>query len=139
MVRRPVTAFFAKKSAQIKQVGNYTNTEGFSLSNTMKGFNAPHSSYNVDEQTQQAQSYGTGFYLSARNNKTQKSINVVSDPEGLEALNAIDEFENKNSKKPNRYPKASLETHLNLNDTMQKKINQRAELTQNKMQQNFMK
>ena len=70
---------------------------------------------------------------------SKKKGNVISDPEGVAALNAIDEFENKNQKKPNRYPKASLENHLNLQDTMSKKIKQRTELTQNKMEQNLMK
>ena len=33
----------------------------------------------------------------------------TQDPEGVEALNAIDEFEAKHSKKANRYPKNQLE------------------------------
>lgn len=128
MVKRPVTAFFAKKNAQIRQGNLAANTDAFSMTNTLKGFNGPRSSYNVD-QTQRDQSYATGFYLSARNHNAQKSVNTINDPEGIDALNAIDEFENRNAKKPNRYPKASFEKHLNLNDTMRKKIKERNELT----------
>jgi len=61
------------------------------------------------------------------------------DPEGVEALNAIDEFESKCEKKPNRYPKASLETHLKLDNTMQAKIETRISITQGKMLDNMAK
>ena len=63
--------------------------------------------------------------MSARTNVADS----VTDPEGIEALNAIDEFENRCAKKPNRYPKASLETHLNLNETMKDKISKRTQFT----------
>ena len=111
----------------------------FSLTNTLKGgSNGPRSSYNVDQtitSQRDNQSYGgtgtAGFYLSARNytGNAQKSVNKIVDPEGIDALNAIEEFENRNAKKPNRYPKASFEKHLNLDDTMRKKIKERNELT----------
>ena len=43
-----------------------------------------------------------------------KSV-FVADPEGIEALNDIDSFENqKLVLKPNRYPKTNLEAHQNL-------------------------
>ena len=99
------------------------------MTNTLNGFNGPRSSYNVDQTQQPDPSYATGFYLSARNHNAQKSVNVINDPEGIDALNAIDEFENRHAKKPNRYPKANFEKHLNLNDTMRKKIKERNELT----------
>ena len=45
------------------------------------------------------QSNATGFYMSARNGPgpytTVESATVVTDPEGVAALNAIDEFESR--------------------------------------------
>ena len=54
----------------------------------------------------------------------------VTDPEGMEALNDIDSFEERQEKKPNRYPKANFETHMKLDSTMREKIKQRAQITQ---------
>ena len=54
----------------------------------------------------------------------------VSDPEGRTALREIDQFEKKQvQKKPNRYPKASLEQHLSLDETMSKRIKMRAQIS----------
>ena len=54
---------------------------------------------------------------------------TISDPEGVNALSDINAFEKRCAKKPNRYPKSSLEAHFQLEETMKKKIRLRAELT----------
>ena len=54
---------------------------------------------------------------------------TVTDPEGIEALNEIDKFEDRCLKKPNRYPKASLDTENKLDTTMKTKIQLRAQIT----------
>ena len=66
VVKRPVTAFFAKKNAQINSAAGTATDTAYSYSNTLRGglhsYGAPRSSHNVDHH-----SNTTGYYLSARN------------------------------------------------------------------------
>ena len=54
----------------------------------------------------------------------QKSLRAsqIKDPEGVDALTQIDQFESKNKKKANRYPNANLENTQNTDEIMKKKI-----------------
>ena len=95
VIKRPVTAFFAKKTGK----NRYTTkaNDVVSLSSTLRGgMNGARTSYNEQTHGDQ-QSNATGFYMSARNAPyaTVDSLAVATDPEGVEALNAIDEFDNK--------------------------------------------
>ena len=59
------------------------------------------------------------------------------DPEGVEAINAIDEFERKNKKKLNRYPKNNLEQEDQLDSVLKKKIALRSQATQIKLEKSL--
>ena len=61
----------------------------------------------------------------------QKSVrdSQIMDPEGIDALSQIDQFESKNKKKPNRYPNANLENTQKTDETMKKKIKLRTKIT----------
>ena len=52
----------------------------------------------------------------------EKNKGKDRDPEGVEALNDIDNFEKKNAKKANRYPRDSYDTHANLETTMKARV-----------------
>jgi len=99
VVKRPNTAFYAKKSA-------YNETG--SMTTTGRGFNL--------------RSSNTGMQTTINTRRGQ-----VKDLEGRQALNEIDQFEsNKCKKKNNRYPKDHLQTEFKLDNTMKSKIQARA-------------
>jgi hypothetical protein len=123
IIRRPCTAFHAKK-----QLKNPTATSYDVMSLTARG-DAPVSSYGVVDQTR-------GVLSNNKNNigMQQPSLRasaVITDPEGIDALSQIDQFEKENKKKPNRYPKAQLERTENLDENMKTKIKLRTQMAEN--------
>ena len=112
VVKRPNTAFYAKKSAY---------NETVSMATTARGFGT-RSSYNGNQTT-----------INCKRGQ-------VKDLEGREALSDIDQFESTQcKKKDNRYPQAHLQTEFKLDNTMRSKIQARAQITLKKEEENMKK
>ena len=117
-IKRPLTAFFAKKNAAQQQ----TISAGVNTARL-----GARSNYNIQD------AVVTPRTLQSKNRRTAG----VTDPEGIEALNAMDQFDSTYQKKVNRYPKNHLEEHLKLDETMQAKIENRTTITSSKVMENM--